>query len=286
MNKVYPFDELQTLLNPAQNILVLLPNGANFDQIAAGLALSLSLGKAGKQVSVLSAEEMRVEFSHLVGVDKITSQASSGDLILTVDVPIENVEKVSSQDDGSRLCLVVKSKAGFPPITKEQIIFEQGSAAADLLFVIEARKLESLGKLYQENQNLFQEKPLISVSHYPKAEALGKINIIDPAASCACEIVAGFLSGLNLPLDEDIAGNLLLGLRQATGNFQSPATTAETFEAAAFCARYQTRTVGKGEIPPKKGEEIPAMEAVTPEEPPTPSPDWFEPKIYKGSTLP
>jgi len=277
MNKSYPTDPLRNLLEPAQNILVLMPSSANFDQVAAALALFLSLAKQGKQVSILSSEEMRVEFSHLVGVDKVTDKIPSGDLVLTIDAPIENVEKVSYHEEAGKLHLVVKSKPGLPLITSEKILFSQGGGSADLLFVVETRKLENLGKIYQENLALFKEKPVVHLSHYPKAESFGQLSVIDPQASCACEIVAGLLEGLNLPIDEDISGNLLLGLRAGTGNFESPNTTAQTFEAAAFCAKYG---VGRS-LPQKKETEETETDSQLP-----PSPDWFEPKIYKGSTLP
>lgn len=250
MNKA--FSELGSLLTPAQTILITIPKNPNFDQAAACLALFLSLQKTGKQVSVLSSEEMTVGFSHLVGVDKIGSKLDGQDLV--VSLPMEKVEKVTSSDEGGRLNLVIRAKPGSLPIKKEEIVFSSTRPTVDLILAIGVDKLENLGKIYQENKNLFEENPLVNIGP----------NFLNPQASSCSEVVADLIQNLGLPVDEDIGGNLLLGLREATDNFQNPTTTAATFEAAAFCLKTGVKS-----------------EPLV-----SPSPDWLEPKIYKGSTLP
>ncbi len=281
MHKDYSLGELQELLSSAQNFFVFLPLAASFDQVASGLACFLALVKAGKKATILSSEEMRVEFSHLVGVDRIVVKVTNDELVLTIQSPIENVEKVSTNDTGGKLNIVIRPKAGCPPVEQEEVVFSSSGGSADLLLVIEPRKLESLGRIYEENKDLFSQKPIVNVSHFAKAENLGRVNIIDGQAACCAEVVIGLLAGLNLSADEDLANNLLLGLRQGTQSFQNLAVTADTFEAAAWCLR---NGAGKSPLASPLPEE-----PVPPAVPPAggaPSPDWFEPKIYKGSTLP
>src|SRR4030042_992447 len=110
MNDSYPFNELQPQLSSGRNFLIAFPQRANFDQVAASLALYLSLRKAGKNVHIVSPEPMRVEFSHLVGVDKVSNKITGGDLVVTLDFPIANIDKVSYNDEGGKLNLVVKGK--------------------------------------------------------------------------------------------------------------------------------------------------------------------------------
>ncbi|MDP3998454.1 MAG: hypothetical protein Q8P89_02465 [bacterium] len=275
MNKTYQLTELQKLLASAQSIFVVLPQAANFDQISAGLSLQLALSKSGRAVSVISPDAMTVEFSRLVGVEKISDKASGGDLQITIDIPIGNIEKVTSRDEDGRLNLIIRAKNGIAPVKKEEILFSSAGGVADLVFVIEAKRLDALGKIYKENEALFTDKPVVHISHYPKAESFGQVSVIDPVASSASEIVVALLQGLNLSLDEDIAQNLLAGLRTATSNFQSSATTADTFEAASICLRHSIVR-----------QQAPVVESNPEKDQPDVSPDWFEPKIYKGSTLP
>lgn len=266
MIKPLPFIELGSLLTPAQNILVTLPKNLTFDQTAAGLALFLSLQKTGKQVSVLASDQMTVDFSHLVGVDKVTSELGGQDLVLALDVPIESIEKVSSNEDGGKLNLVIQTKPNYPPLSREKVVFSSARATGDLIFVVGASKLEDLGQIYEENVALLRVKPIVNIDCRADNNQFGHLNFIDPGASSCSEIVVSLIENLGLPVDEDIGGNLLLGLERATDNFQNPLVTARTFEAAAFCLRAGAR---KNEVNSS-----------------VPSPDWLEPKIYKGSTLP
>ncbi|MFZ5365727.1 MAG: DHH family phosphoesterase [Patescibacteria group bacterium] len=274
MNKNYPFTEIQRLLGEAKNVLICLPKSVTLDQAAAGLSLFLSLSKTGKSVNIVSPEPMTVGFSHLVGLDKITDKILGGNLVLTINTPIENVDKISTTDDGQHLSLVIAPKAGVSPITKEQIIFNQSGGGVDLVITVGARKVEGLGKIYLENQVIFQEKPIVNIDNNPQNSNFGRLNLVDLESSSCSETVAAIIQSLGLPIDEDIGSNLIQGIGEATQNFQNPKVSADTFEAAAFCLR----AGGRREVvsPPKEEKKTQAA---------APS-DWLEPKIYKGSTLP
>ena len=277
--KTYPFGEIQRLLGPAQNILICLPKGVTLDQAAAGLCLFLSLSKTGKSVNIISSEPMTVGFSHLVGLDKITDKILGGNLVLTVNAPISDIDKISTTDDGQHLSLVIVPKVGTPPVTREQIIFNQAGGGADLIITLGTRKLEGLGKVYLENQALFQQKPIINIDNTPQNTNFGRLNIVDLDSLSCSEMIVGIISSLGLPIDEDIGSNLIQGIQQATANFQNPKVSADTFEAAAFCLRAGGR---REEIPQK--EEV--VKKVEEKKAPAAPSEWLEPKIYKGSTLP
>ena len=274
MNDFYPFNELQSLLSSGRNFLIAFPQKANFDQVAASLALYLSLRKAGKNVHLVSPEPMRVEFSHLVGVDKVSNKITGGDLVVTLDYPITNIDKVSYNDEGGKLNLVVKVKPGSKTISREQILFNASeSSLYDLIFVIGVVQAEDLGHLHQSHQDLLKKSSVVSINN--GTSTVGTLNFLNPQASACTEIVASLIKALALPVDEDIGSNLLLGLKQATGNFQSPKMNPETFEAAAFALRMGGRKEEMSFQAPPSAERTKKK----------PSPDWLEPKIYRGTSL-
>lgn len=274
MNHSYPFNELQQQLSSARNLLIAFPQNTNFDQVAASLALYLSLRKAGKNVNIVSPELMRVEFSHLVGVDRVTDKITGGDFVITLDYPITNIDKVSYNDEGGKLNLVVKVKPGSKPITREQAIFDSsGSSSYDLVFLIGVNQPEDLGHLLRGNQDLLKENQVVSINN--GASNVGTLNFLNPQASACSEIVASMIKTLALPVDEDIGSNLLLGLKKATENFQNPKVNPDTFEAAAFALRLGGRR-----------EEISPQTATIKEKgKKKPSQDWLEPKIYRGTSI-
>lgn len=235
-------DQLSSKLGSAQSVLVILPRSPNYDQVAAGLALFLSLGKSKKQVSIVSPQEMTVEFSSLVGVDRIKTKPEGRNLVVSFDYVEDAVEKVSYNIEGGKFNLTVQPKNGFPPLSVENVQYSYSGDQADLIFTING------GETEKENV----------------------VPLTTNGAASISDKIANLISQLNLPIDADIATNLLLGIENATRGFSSPTTNADTFEATAFCLRAGGR---------RKSMPSPAKPA-----PKTPSPDWLEPKIYKGNT--
>lgn len=267
MNLNYPYSELQRLIGPSNNILICLPKAVNFDQVAAGLSLYLILNQNGKNVSIVAPEPMTVGLSHLVGLDKISNTLEGKNLILKINVPIADIETVSTTDDGQNLSVVIIPKKDYPAINKEQITFSGAQAQGDLVITVGVKKLEDLGTLVTDNQDLFNQKPIIDLDNSGENTNFGKLNVIDPLASTLSEMTVAIINGLSMPLDEDVANNLLQGLKAGTNNFQDQKVRAETFEAASVCLKVGKTVVNK---------------APSVEEPPS---DWMEPKIYKGSTI-
>jgi hypothetical protein len=297
MNKSYPFGELKNLLDQSQALEIFLPVNPKFDQVAAALALKLALTKKGKPASVLSASPMIVEFSHLVGVDTIGEKVGNGrDLVISFNYPLDQIEKVSYNDEGGRLNLVVQSKEGVPKIEKDQLIFSYQGGEKGLQVTVGVDNPSRLGQL--GNQLDFNRT--VNVDNSPNNSHYGKINVVDADSSSCSEMAVALISGLGLPVDQDVANNLYLGLKESTGNFTTGNVGADTFEAASLCLRWgakgptgaviQKPVFGKTQIQPKSRQPQPGkFMGGSPKPPPqdnsAPSPDWLEPKIFKSSNI-
>jgi nanoRNase/pAp phosphatase (c-di-AMP/oligoRNAs hydrolase) len=293
------FSPIQEALASAQLVFIVLPQNPNYDNVAGGLALYLALKKTGKQVLIASSQPMTVEFSSLVGVDKIKTKPNGRNLIISFDYIEDSIEKVSYNIEGGKFNLVIQPKEGFPHLSPQTVQYSYGGGQADLVFTVGVRSFEDLGSLYKDNQQLFEEGKIINIDINPGNTNFGKTNLVDEEAVSVSEKIVDLISHLKLPVDADIASNLFQGILKATGNFSSPKTTAGTFEAAAFCLRAGARRVPERPFEPKKkkpGIPLKPMSAEVSatkfpvEQPPeevseeSPSPDWLEPKIFKGNT--
>jgi len=303
MNKPYPFEELKKLLAENSAVEIYVPTDPNFDQMAAALALRLVLGKFGKSVSVISSSPMTVEFSHLVGVDLVGQKSDGGkDLMITLNYSLDQIEKVSYNDDGGKLNLVVQPKINAPRVEKDQLDFSYQGGNKGLPILLGVDDPYRLGSL--SNQVDFTQAVNITTS--PNS-LLGKLNIVDPEASSYSEIIVGIISGLGLAFNEDAANNLFLGLDKATNSFLSENSGPDTFEAAAVCLRWGAKKPLKEPVKTPFFEKSPAIDRAQPVAKPrveeyqspkfprkpdkpeeqanrnSPSPDWFEPKIFKSS---
>lgn len=265
------------VLKEEKSYLVLLPQNPDFDSVAAGLSLYLMLKNQGKDVTIACSSAMTVEFNRLVGVNKIRNSVGDRNLKITfADYEASGIEKVSYNIENGQFSLTVLPKAGYAAPGPEQVKIDYAGGTADVVIVVKATRSE-LGK-FADNQELFGGNSQVVLVGASPMQGFGQaIEVIDPQASCASEVVFQIAQNLGWQLDADLAGNLLMGLRAGTNNFQNPNVTAETFAAAS-------RLMQEGAT----GTTVPPNQPVAVrEEQKTQAPqDWLEPKVYKGSKLP
>lgn len=313
-------NQARTFLNQAKDLFILLPKNPTLDQVASGLSLYLSLLKNGKRVSIACPDQMRVEFNRLVGVDKITTNLSSKEgknLIVSFPYQEGSIEKVSYNIENDLFNLVIEPREGYPAITSDTIRYSFSGGNIDLIITVGVQNLSQLDSLFNNNQNLFSAKPVVNIDIKPQNSGFGKVNIIETNVASLSELLVFLFSNLGLPLDGDIATNLLSGITSGSQNFTSNITQASTFEAAAICLKNgarksfqeSTRTnlqfaqqfqprqetnfspnlKASAPVPQKQIEQkikpkfdLQTNQKKSQEEAP---PDWLKPKIYKGSTL-
>lgn len=273
--------ELKTKLGTAQSVLLTIPSNPSQDVVAASLAFYLSLKQSGKSTSIIASSAPVVRDSHLVGLDKITTDVGGSNLVITLDVPESSIDKVTSNTEGGHLNLIINPAAGIAPLTKDNVKFGYSGAAADLVIVLGAADLIDIGELAEKEHALFAKDGLVNLSN--QVGSFGAINITDPSSSCS-ELVTALLKELSLPLDVDIAGNLMRGIESATDGLSSPNMTADTFEALAVLYRTGARrtppvVVGKTATIVS---DMPIIDHGAQSE--SPKDDWLQPKIFSGST--
>lgn len=283
MDLTVEVNALKELLPSVSTVVILLPETATRDAIAAGLALYLSFTQLQKKVTIAYPRQPIVGWSHLVGVNKLTQNLGNKNFVISLDYTEGAIEKVSYNIEGNKFNLVIEPRTGAPLFNEKNVTYSYSGMSADLVIVIDAPTRESLGKYYLDNKQLFVDKPVIVVDNKLANSQFGKINFVRPTASVS-EIVTQLMISLQMPIDSDIASNLYDGITLGSRNFGAPTVNADTFEAAAYLLRQGAR---KAAPPIRQQEELPHQEFVTGKNPEAPQapPDWLKPKIYKGSQL-
>ena len=267
--------QIQGLVTAAKTVLVLTHSNPSIDVMASVLAIYLGMQKLGKTVTVAMESAPLVEVSNLVGIDKVVTSLGGGKNLTLSYKPYAagDFEKVlypgDSDDPNAGFKLIIVPKDGITPdVNNFSFSFSGGTAAADLIFVVDTLEPQQLGALY--STELFPAIPVqnvINIDNHDPNKDYGKFNLVEPDAASVSEITAFFLRAVNVQLDADMAGNLYQGLQQATNNFSSPKTGAATFEAAAICKRAIPKTQPVSNPTPVGG--------AIPE-------DWTQPKIFRG----
>lgn len=281
---------IQTLLQESKNILILLRKEPDLDLIGASLSFYLSLTQKGKQVTIVCPDKMMVSHSNLFAVDKITDELSKKGKNLVISFPYAegSIEKVSYNIENNRFNLVIEPRGeGINLLNKEVIEFSRSGEGADNFDVVLAfgvSNISELGKLQALAQKILSEKPVISINNSSNASTFGTISINSPDSPSVSEITALLLSRLNLPIDRDIAGNLISGIKEKTQNFIKD-VTADTFEAAAICMRKTSEKIQETPQPWRQPQstgvvKISGQGQATIKNAP---PDWLKPKIFRSS---
>ena len=311
--------ELKTLLPTAKNILIAIPTGADIDKLTAGLALFLLFESQGKNVSVVCDDSIRVGQAHLFGVDHVQKNVpltEGGHLTLILegvaasDGTVPALEKLDWSTQGNNLNLLFHVLPGqtFQPA---RIIPRYQGSGFDLIFIVGALNLNSLGALYQQNQNAFLGTHVVNIDNESANTSFGATNVLDVSSASVSEITCNVILDLGLQLDGDSASNLVAGIFDKTGNLTAPNVSADTYMAVANCLRVGGRKPGVSTSIPSQSfpqqdlsslisnvgddsiQPSPPIQSGSPEERPfgervvseTPEPDWLTPKIFKGSSL-
>lgn len=199
-------------LTSATSVAIYLPTDPSFPLVAAGLGLYLSLKSKGASVDIVCPTPMTVAMNRLVGVDQIKTELPGRNLVISFDYVKDSIEKVSYNVENGKFNLLVQPKAGHQPLSADNVGFKLAGSSTDLIVLIGNAPSPA------DSQNL----PTLSL-------------IQNDSRSLAAE-TAVLLGEANLPLDQDIAGNLLQGLAAETDRFAS--ATADDFASAANLARH------------------------------------------------
>lgn len=230
-------------LNPKQQIhgmikkssfpLILIPENPEGDAIASALALFLTLKKIDKNPQIACSKAIAEKFLFLPRQEEIQRQIA-GDRSYKISLNVGNneIKELSYEQIGSMLNVNIITKSN--GISKNSLNLEPSKFKYDLIFVLSAPDMESLGNIYFDNTELFFQTPIINIDHHPSNEYFGTVNLVEVTSASTAEIITELKEAL-LPekKDEEIATLLLAGIIAETDNFQSSAINPGTFSTAA-----------------------------------------------------
>lgn len=304
------FEQIRECLSKNQKIGIAVGKNPGIDEMGGVLALYLSLIIDGKNVTVACPSDVLVEHSSLVGIDKVEKsfEDATGDMIVSFPYREGEIEKISYTLEDGFLNIVVKAEEQGLSFSERDVIFRRSNGYPGLLFVIGTPRLSDLDKLY--DPHALRDTTVINIDNKRDNQGFGDIVLIPLASSSVSETISELLLDLDLPMDIDIAQNLMIGIESGTNNFQDAKTSPEAFEMAALLMK---RGAGRREINPRRQpaafEEISSIFSpkdvdennpvddkkdlpftrqvkrdITARQRKNPPDDWLTPKIYKGST--
>ncbi len=225
-------------LTSAQNILVFVSEKSNFEGLAAGLALYLSLIKLNKKVQIVAKNPTVADAQMLYGVDKVGKQEDQKNLVVVIDKAVKNVDKVTYFLEGQKLKIVVHAFANSEGISQNDVEFETSALKPDMIISLGYETGEELRHDITREQQLDPNLPVLNLAKNALDKKIAHININNPQSSGIAEIIADFCQAFNFPLDEDISFNLYSGIAASTQMFSPTMTRESTLKTAAWLIKF------------------------------------------------
>jgi nanoRNase/pAp phosphatase (c-di-AMP/oligoRNAs hydrolase) len=228
-----PLQQAIDVIQKSKNILIALPEDLNGDALGSGLALETALRQLGKKVDLVAQEPVPEKLKFLPNLDVIKNKLSAWrDFIINIDTSQNKISRLRYESENNILKIFLTTPQ---KIEQHDIKLEPGAFYYDLIVTLDMPDLESMGRLFEENTELFFNKSILNIDHKASNEYFGEINLIEPTAAACAEVVANLIENLGLALlDEKSATALLTGLIVKTRSFQNVKTTPQVLNLASL----------------------------------------------------
>ena len=226
--------QLKQLLESSKHILLVLNSTQNTDSVCGAVAWKKWLEKQNKQVDIIADNfVLPKNLRFIKGVEEIQPQISHlQKFILKVDVTHVKIDTLSYDIKDNWLSIYLTPKQGI--LTKNELRTAQSGLKYDLIITVNAQDLESLGKIFFNNTDLFYKIPIVNFDNHPGNEHFGQINFIELTATSVSEIIYKTMVQLAAPhIDADIATTLLAGMISQTQSFKTTNVTPRTLNTAS-----------------------------------------------------
>lgn len=221
--------ELNKLLSASSNILISGPSNPNLDIQASAMAWQLFLLKENKKVDICFDGKI-LQYDFLP--EKINILNNLGNLNkfkIILDISKTKVKQLSYDINDEKLVIDVVPDGGI--FNTQDVSTDRGEYKYDLIIVLGADELESLGKVFFDNKHFFHSRTIINFDISVFNENFGQLNIIESTATSLSELSYNIFSKNNI--DRDIATCLLSGMISSTNSFQSPKVTPNSLAVAS-----------------------------------------------------
>lgn len=226
--------QIRDLIARSNSVAIVVSANPTVDQMAGALALSLSMNAQNKKTYVISPTSVLVEHSSLVGIDRVKGpdEGGNGDLVVSFPYREGEIDKVSYTIDGDSLNIVVKAGEKGLTFQESDVQFKRGADKPDMIISVGVASLGQLSTIFSEE--LLNGVTLLNIDNVSTNEGYGNVVLVSAKFSSLSEQVADLLLNLGMELDIDVSQNLMIGLTDATNNFQDTKTSYLAFEIASI----------------------------------------------------
>ena len=230
-----PQQQFKNVIEGAKNVLIFTPQNAGGDAIGAAWASYFFLKQKNIEATVVIAKDNPAleRFAFLNKPEEIIeSLAGARDFVLAFNTKFNKITNVKTERVEDELRIFITPEKG--SIDPRDFSFIPAKFKYDLVIAVGCPDKDSIGKIYEENPDIFYEVPVVNIDQHTENDQFGQINVVDIKASSTCEILAETLLKIEeKSVSEEIAQCLLAGLIDETNSFQNKNTTPRSLQISA-----------------------------------------------------
>jgi len=229
--------QIIALIERSERILLCTHRKPDGDAVGSIMGLYKALNLLGKEVTATCADQLPEHFQFLPEIGSLHQEVPGNrDFVVTLDCDKTEVDRLKYHLEDNKIHIVITPKKG--RFFEKNVSCEERSDHFDLIITVDVADVSQLGKLYEDNLDLFTSVPVINIDHHISNPGFGKINLIDVAASSTAEILHGLIREMERHFGKTLivpetATFLLSGVTTDTGSFQNANTTPKSMEVAA-----------------------------------------------------
>ena len=189
------------------------------------------------QFSDIIPTELHPEIDQIIGlIEKSSSILVSshlrpdGDATGSLSGLVKSLRKAGKKVDAALLD-GIPERFGFVFPEPNLLQSDKIDSDHDLIIVLDSGDDTRTGIVYNRDK---AKTKLVNIDHHASNTNFGDYNFVDTGASSTCEMIAGLIQRAGLPLDQDVALSLLLGLITDSRSFQNEGLRPSAHLAAAL----------------------------------------------------
>lgn len=231
------FQQITAFIERSEKILLCTHRKPDGDAVGSIMAMYKALNLLGKEVTAACADELPENFLFLPEIDHLSQDVPGGkDFVVTLDCDQTEVDRLKYHLEDNKIHIVITPKKG--KFRKENVSCQERTDHYDLIITVDVADISQLGKLYEDNVELFTSTPIINIDHHISNPGFGKVNLIDVSSSSTAEILYDLIRHLEQHFQKTLivpetATFLLSGVTTDTGSFQNANTTPKSMDIAA-----------------------------------------------------
>ncbi len=222
------FKKLKKIIEKAQDVTLLPSPDFRKDSFPAALALFFSLKKLGKNVNLI-AENYPQKYNSLI--KQTDFHLPQGNFLISIKASQTKLSQLFYEKTENGLNLYLKTNGG--ELKKENFALHS-LGVGELLITLGIGETKKVKELSREGAKE-RTASVINIDNQLENENYGQLNLIEVGSASLSEIIFDFLISIDKKLfTKETVNSLLLGIVEATRNFQTPELTSQTFQKVGF----------------------------------------------------